>query len=472
MLWKASVVGGFLAAFCLAGCAGAPDPAQTGEFKKLPLNSFDGYVLTENLDSPWNVVWGPDNWLWVSERAGKRITRVNPETGEKKVVGTIDEAWPDTPHEGVLGFALAPGMLKGGENHIYVYYIHRVNGKRLGRIARYTYEPQTQTMGSPVNILDGMPAGNDHNGGRLIFGPDGKLYLSKGEMGHNQFGNACLPIEAQRLPTTAEVAKKDWTAYVGKVLRLNPDGSIPDDNPVLGGVRSHVFTYGHRNPQGLAFSPAGRLYSCEHGPSSDDEINLLESGGNYGWPHVAGFRDDHGYVYANYSAAPNCKSLKWDPNVIPAGVPQQKETDWDAPNFREPLKTFYTVPKGFDFSDARNAGDGLDYVSWPTIGPSSILYYPQDGVIPAWRNSLIVTSLKNGAVYVVKLGESGKQTQGDAGREFLSQNRYRGAAVDPEGRRLFVITDNGGSGRDETLAPTSEMKNPGSILVFRYTGDL
>ncbi|MDR0932312.1 MAG: PQQ-dependent sugar dehydrogenase [Victivallales bacterium] len=470
MLKRTSIVGGLLVALCLAGCIGSKDC----KFEKLALNPFQGYVLTTDLENPWNIVWGPDDYLWVSERSGKRITRINPETGEKKLVGTIDEAYPDpkTPHEGVLGFALSPDMLKGGDDYIYVFYTHRVNGQRLARIARYTYNLKTQTMGDPQIIIDGIPAGSDHNGGRLIFGPDKKLYLSKGEMGHNQFLNACLPIEAQRLPTTVEVAKKDWTAYVGKVLRLNPDGSIPADNPVLSGVRSHVFTYGHRNPQGLAFGPTGLLYSSEQGPSSDDELNLLESGGNYGWPHVAGFRDDHGYVYANYSAAADCKNLKWDANVIPAGVPQQKETSWNAPNFKEPLKTFYTVPMGFNFSDARNAGDGLDYVCWPTVGASSVLYYPEKGVVPFWRNSLMMTSLKNGSVYVAKLGQSGKQLQGDVGRFFRSENRYRSLAIDPEGRRLFVITDNGGSGRDDALVPTTVMKNPGSILVFRYVGDL
>src|SRR5690606_27127609 len=110
-----------------------------------------------------------------------------------------------------------------------------------------------------------------------------KLYYTVGELGHNQFGNYQLPIEAQRLPTAEEVAAQDWSAYVGKVLRLDLDGGIPDDNPEIGGVRSHVFTYGHRNPQGLAFGPDGTLYSAEQGPKTDDEINILEAGKNYGW---------------------------------------------------------------------------------------------------------------------------------------------------------------------------------------------
>lgn len=140
------------------------------------------------------------------------------------------------------------------------------------KIIRMDYDGQTEKLTNPVIILDGIPAGNDHNAGRLVFGPDGKLYASKGELGHNQGANQCLPIEAQRLATAAEVEKGDWSSYVGKILRINPDGSIPADNPVINGVKSHIFSYGHRNPQGLVFVGKS-LFSAEHGPSSDDEIN-------------------------------------------------------------------------------------------------------------------------------------------------------------------------------------------------------
>jgi len=108
------------------------------------------------------------------------------------------------------------------------------------------------------------------------------------------------------------VAAKDWSTYVGKTMRMELDGSIPADNPVIHGVRSHIFTYGHRNPQGLTNGPGGRIFSDEHGPKSDDEINLLHAGNNYGWPFVAGFRDGQAYQYANWSAAPNCAQLEYD----------------------------------------------------------------------------------------------------------------------------------------------------------------
>lgn len=308
---------------------------------------FEGVVIAEGLAAPWDMVWGPDNHIWVSEREGSRIISVDPKTGEKKLVGSIPDVKVGPQHEGVLGIALDPDLGKNGsKNNVYIAHTYMDGGREHARIVRFHYDPQTRKIAEPKVILSNMPAGDDHNGGRLRFGPDGKLYYSIGEQGHNQGANVCKPIDAQRIPTKAELDAGDHSAYAGKVLRLNPDGGIPDDNPVINGVRSHVYTYGHRNPQGLVFV-GDLLFEAEHGPSSDDEINLLVAGGNYGWPHVAGFRDDQGYVYGNWSAAPDCEKLakSYFPTDIPASVPQQKETEWKAEDFREPIKTFYTVPK-------------------------------------------------------------------------------------------------------------------------------
>jgi glucose/arabinose dehydrogenase len=100
----------------------------------------------------------------------------------------------------------------------------------------------------------------------LAFGPDQKLYLTRGDNGANWLQNYCLPNRAQDLPTAAEIAARDWSTYVGKILRIDLDGSIPADNPTINGVRSHIYSYGHRNPQGLAFGPTGLLYSPSTGP--------------------------------------------------------------------------------------------------------------------------------------------------------------------------------------------------------------
>ena len=114
------------------------------------------------------------------------------------------------------------------------------------------------------------------------------------------------------------------------------DGAIPADNPTIDGVRSHIYAYGLRNPQGLSFGPTGLLYASEHGPSTDDEVDLIRAGKNYGWPHVAGYNDDRSYAYANWSAsapAP-CASLKFDSLKLPPSVPAVKESDLAAPRLR------------------------------------------------------------------------------------------------------------------------------------------
>ena len=213
---------------------------------------------------------------------------------------------------------------------------------------------------SRLDILTGLPSHDDHVGGRLAFGPDRKLYLTIGDRAATSARTAATPIDAQDLPTAAEVRAKDWSGYQGKILRIELDGSIPADNPVIGGVRSHVFSYGHRNPLGLAFGPGGRLYESEHGPSSDDEVNLIEAGRNYGWPNVAGYKDDKAYVYANWSASSPtpCASLppaaERDPARRFRSRPRARSTH---PQFTPPLRTFFTVETGYDLTRHRQRDD-------------------------------------------------------------------------------------------------------------------
>lgn len=458
-----------LFAFSGQAFAAAGDAVRTAE-------PFTGKVLVEGLDGPWEMLWGPDNMLWVTERLGKKIVRVDPASGAVREAARIDRANAAGGHEGILGLALAPDFLKkGGKNYVYVVYTYKSSPSQsksdFKRIARFRFDAKSEKLVDEKVILDKIPAGDDHNAGRIVFGPDGKLYLSLGELGHNQGANMLLPNEAQRLPSAAEVRKSDWSSYVGKVLRIEPDGSIPRDNPVLDGVRSHIFTYGHRNPQGLVFV-GENLFSCEHGPSTDDEINLLVSGGNYGWPIVAGFRDNQAYTYADWSKADKSAVDKYDPNqpnIIPEGVPVIRELDWNAPNFKEPLKTFYTVPNGYNFKDSRF--EKLPYLFWPTVAPSSITYYPADGAIEAWRNSLIITTLKTGELYRMKLNADGKTLQGDAIPYFHTANRYRAAVVSPDTKSIFVITDKGGNVLDRNYMPTSQVENSGAIIVFTYAGE-
>lgn len=439
-----------------------------------------GRVLVSGLEGPWEVTWGPDNRLWVTERAGRRVTRVHPESGTTKVAITIDEVLVDAQHQGLLGMALHPELLAGTAND-YVYVAYTYDGTPgdadeqddpRAKVVRLTYDARSETLGQPSELISGIPAGDDHNGGRLKIGPDDKLYYTLGEQGANQFDSYCKPIEAQRLPTQAELAAGDWSAYKGKVLRMELDGSIPTDNPLLLGVQSHILTYGHRNPQGIVFGADGTLYQVEHGANTDDEVNILQPGGNYGWPHIAGYRDDQAYAYVNWSAAPNCESLEWtnltDVASIPPGVPRQEESDWTDP-FVEPIKTLFTVPDGYDFED-ETCGE-LFFICRPSIAPSSVDLYPQDGPVPGWGGLLLATSLKNGALYGFKLSGDGRGVR-DIDQMFDTVNRYRDLALSGDARTVYIATDVSGYTRDAEGGATNELENPGSILAFDLAGPM
>jgi PQQ-dependent dehydrogenase (s-GDH family) len=316
-------------------------------------------------------------------------------------------------------------------------------------IRRYTYDSKTETLGSSTVVIDNLPAGNDHISARLVFGRDQKLYLTIGDQGYNQLSLFCLPIHSQELPTADDVRTRNFQHYEGKVLRINLDGSVPGDNPSFNGVRSHVYSFGHRNAQGLAQAPDGKIYASEHGPSMDDELNLIQAGKNYGWPYVAGYRDDRVYVYANWSLSKPepCSSLKFNDIVAPPSVPQQKETAWNAPDFVPPLRTFFTVGPDYKFGEQGNA----------TIAPSGIdIYTPSSNGIPRWGRSVLVTGLIRGIVYRVALNDAGDAAVGPTLEYFNAQDRYRDVLVGPDGRTIYVATD------------ATSKQNPGAILGFTY----
>jgi PQQ-dependent dehydrogenase (s-GDH family) len=271
-----------------------------------PPETFTSRVVAAGFEDPWEVAWGPDGFLWITERVGKRVVRVDPASGSRKVAVTIDEVHQTLAQDGLLGLVVHPQLLRGS-NHVYVMYTYDADTgegvERRAKIRRYTYELATQQLANPVDVLTDLPHGPDHGASRLVLGPDGKLYASRGDHGSNFLAYHCEPIRAQELPTAADIRARNWRGYEGKILRIDVDGSIPEDNPALNGVRSHVFSYGHRNPQGLAFGPDGRLYESEHGQDTDDEVNRIEAAGNYGWPLIAGFKDDLYYTYANWSAS-------------------------------------------------------------------------------------------------------------------------------------------------------------------------
>ena len=459
-----------LLVFAATGCTASHEQPSNATRSSGPL-AFR--VLASGLADPWEIIWGPDGFLWVTEKAGKRVTRVNPADGSKNTVITIADVYSTQSQDGLLGMALPPNFLKGN-NDVFVAYTYDADPgsavDRQAKIVRFTYDPATRTLNRPVDLITALPASTDHDAGRLRIGPDQKLYYAIGDQGNNQFNRSCDPIRSQDLPTAQDVQTRNWETYQGKILRLGLDGGIPADNPVINGVRSHIFTYGHRNPEGLAFGPGGRLFSTDHGPKADDEINLSEPGKNYGWPYVSGFRDDQAYVYENWSASTvPCASLHYNDFTTPPSVPRQAETSWNSPDYMDPLKTLYTVPNGYNFQDP-TCGD-QSYVCWPSIAPSSMVYVPAENrVFDGWSDSLLVTSLKNGAVYRLRLTQDGGSVQGDLTQFFKTTNRYRDLALSPDYRTVYISTDSMGLSGPKFGPPTEKLANPGAILAFTFTG--
>jgi PQQ-dependent dehydrogenase (s-GDH family) len=403
-------------------------------------------VVATGLDAPWELAWGPDGRLWVTERRGRRVVRVNPADGARVTAVEIPEVHQSIGQDGLLGLALHPDLGAGGDGAaVFVAFTYDdAPGPDLRRrmaVRRYRFDAGTSRLTAPVDLLTGLPANDDHFGGRLAIGPDRRLYLTIGDLGANFGRNRCLPNEAQRLPAQAEIDARDWSAYQGKILRMELDGSIPADNPVLDGTRSHVFSYGHRNPLGLVFGPEGRLYESEHGPNTD----------------VAGYRDDRTYVYENWAASSPTPCAALPPgNARPASVPAQAETSWNDPAFMPPLRTFFTV----------DPGSGSDRLGGATIAPGGLDIYTADA-IPGWRRSLLALSLIRGTVYRLPLAPDGRSVIEPPVGEFRTANRYRDIALSPDGRTIFLATDVEGPSQDATGA-RRPLADPGAILAFSW----
>jgi PQQ-dependent dehydrogenase (s-GDH family) len=424
-----------------------------------PPERFRTRVLASNLADPWEVTWGADEHLWVTERVGKRVLRIDPADGSLVVVVTIDEAIQQLGQDGLLGLALHPDF-PADSDFVYVMYTYDADPgpdeARRAKIRRYRFDAGTKSLGQPVDILTDLPHGADHGASRMVFGPDGKIYASRGDHGGNFLARYCEPILAQQLPAAAEIAAGDWQSYQGKILRINEDGSIPDDNPLLDGVRSHVFSYGHRNPQGMAFGPDGVLYSAEHGQDTDDEVNRIVAGGNYGWPLIAGYQDDQYYAYANWSASSPtpCEELRYG-GEIPDTVPQIRESEVELANFVPPLKTFFTVP---GTHDARASGNA-------TAALTGLDVYTAAG-IPGWNPSLLVASLVSGTIYRIPLDAVDELPM----TYFRAADRYRDIAISPDGLRIYLLTTSSGRTLTKTGEITPELEHRGSLLEFTYAG--
>ncbi len=317
-------------------------------------------TVIDGIDIPWEITWGPDDYIWMTERFG-RISRVNPETGDQQVLLDLSSDVYVFQEAGMLGMALHPDFETTPD--IFVVYNY-VNGNDiLERLVRYTYDGSV--LVDPEIILDNIEGFNTHNGSRLLFLPDGTLLMTTGD------------AQALSLPL-------DQSSLVGKTLRMNPDGSVPDDNPIPGSL---VWSYGHRNAQGLCLGPNDIIYSSEHGPTTDDELNILEVANNYGWPEVEGFCDS---------------------------PPEQGYCDDNEVN--EPL------------------------VAWtPTIAPSDIIWYNHPS-IPELQDQLLMTVLKEQQLISFQFNESGTEVTEQTALFTEEFGRLRDICVGPDGT-IYLATN-------------------------------
>ena len=257
-----------LAALVLCGCSfGSAQPAgvSTGSTRapgstNAAADSTDRRVLATKLDVPWDFAALPDGDLLLTLRDRAELVRIAP-GAPPALVAQVADVRPGG-EGGLLGIALSPDFAT--DQLVFLYFTSADDN----RVVRYRYDG---TLGDPTPILTGIPKAGNHNGGRLRFGPDGNLYIGTGDAGRTELA-------------------LDLDSLGGKILRVRPDGSVPEDNP----FGNPVYSYGHRNVQGLGWDASGRFYASEFGQNAYDELNLIEPGANYGWPQTEGATNTDG----------------------------------------------------------------------------------------------------------------------------------------------------------------------------------
>jgi len=439
---------------------------------------------TTGMNTPWEMVYGPDDSLWVTAAHDYKVWKIHP--GNKGIRLLLDlssnkdftnpSAWPQG---GLMGLAIHP-QFASGKPWVYIAYVYHLVGcgsssggnycSYYTKISRYQW-----SAGNLVymdDVISGLDGSNDHNSGRIRISPlpesDGRyhLYYTIGDMGAGNLSNINRTNYAQ-----------DTTVLQGKVLRLNTEPDpvqpaakqwIPVDNPfpagAAGSAKSAVYSFGHRNPQGLDFGSVNGgasyiLYSSEHGDKSDDEVNIILPHSNYGWPKVAGLCDD------NYT------SVTGDSMYL-AGKSVISETGFcntTPTTLQEPIFTFYNWSR----STNKTAQGQPSNMYWPTIAPASIAFYGHSA-IPGWNYSLLVPSLKNG-MFRLKLKPDGLSIDSSAlptdTLHYLPGLRLRHVTVAPTGDTLFVSVDNSCCSLDSSGTLGTSIASPsykGYILRMIY----
>ncbi len=340
----------------LAGCDGPSQPAAgTPNGTELVTETVAG-----GFDTIWDMVWAPDGSIWFTQRGGD-VSRLDPASGVVTSIGHLTVA--EIGEGGLMGMALHPDFPTQPWVYLATTYSSPAGTRNRVVRARVT----GGALGAPEVLLDDIPGSSVHNGSRLVVGPDRLLYVTTGDA------------------STGELAQ-NVASRAGKILRLTLEGANAGY-----AAGSPVFSWGHRNPQGLAFAPSGSLYETEHGPSDNDEVNILLPGRNYGWPTVHGMCD----------------------NDIGSG-----ESAFCAANqVVEPVR------------------------SWtPTIAPSGAAYYDHTR-IPGWKGSLLFTTLKGNSLHRLGFAADGRTITASESLFTGDFGRLRAVLVAPDGL-VYIATSN------------------------------
>lgn len=329
------------------------------------------------LNVPWEIIYGPDKHLWVTERGGV-VSRINPVSKTKTVILNISNSIFALSEAGLLGMTLDSDFT--ANQQVYLVYTFGTNNSIFERLVKYTYSGGN--LNNPQILIDSIPGAINHDGARLLFLPDKTLLMSTGDA-----LNTSLP--------------QNLNSKCGKILRLNTDGSIPSSNPF---PNSYVYSYGHRNPQGMMLAPNGLVYISEHGPNNDDEVQVLESGRNYGWPNVEGFCNTAAEI-----------------------------TFCTANNVKEPI------------------------FGWtPTIAPNDLTWYTNPG-LPEFDGGIIMAVLKDKKLVSLKFNAAGTGSVSQNSYLVNQYGRIRDVCVGPANEIYFATNGNG----------TGDDANTHSIFVLK-----
>lgn len=333
---------------------------------------LDSTVLVQSdvvtgITRPWEILWGPDDYIWATCRNGD-VLHIDPVTGNYTTILELTVSNNGSGEPGLLGMALHPDFTNSPK--VFLVYNYSQGNSIKERLSSFDWNGTVLT--NETYLIDNIPGQSIHNGSRLVISPDNKIMMTTGDAGN---GN---------------LHSQDLSSKNGKVLRINLDGSIPSDNP---DPASYVWSFGHRNGQGLCYGPTGILYESEHGQNSSDELNIIEAGRNYGWPEVEGA--------CNTNAE---ESFCAENNVM------------------EPIEEWTPCV----------AVNGLEYYNHPAI--------------PEWQNSLIMgvmgglngTSSSNDRISVLHMSEDGLSVLSED-KFFTSLNqRFRDVCINPYTGALYV----------------------------------